>query len=130
MPGWISLDRLPPQLREKADYIIPRAQDSLRQAIAAGVKIALGTDAAVIPHGENAAEFIAMTDLGMSNAEALRTATINSAELLGVSDRGELKTGLLADIVAVDGNPLEDISSMQRVSFVMKDGIVYKQPGK
>ena len=124
----IDLDNLPPPVRAKAEFVLPRAVDSLRRAIAAGVKIAYGTDAAVYPHGDNAREFAVLVERGMSPIEAIRSATIHSAELLGVADRGRLKAGLLADVVAVPGNPLEEIRAMEEVVFVMKDGNVYKRP--
>lgn len=123
----IQLDNLPPPIRAKAEYILPLAKDSIRRAVAAGVRIALGTDAAVIPHGSNAREFGALVDRGMTPLAALRAGTLHAAELLGVSDRGRLAPGLRADIVAVPGNPLEDIHVTERVSFVMKAGVVYRK---
>ena len=123
----IDMDALPPPIRAKAEGIIPLAKESLRRAIAAGVPIAFGTDAAVMPHGQNAREFAAMVDLGMSPVEALRTATIRAADLLGVDDRGRIEAGLLADLVAVRGDPLEDIHTMEDPVFVMKGGRIYKQ---
>ena len=118
---------LPALLMEKAHRIAPSMDRSLAMAVKAGVKIAFGTDAAVFPHGENAKEFAAYVEAGMSPLEALRSATINAAELLGVDDRGRIAAGLLADIVAVPGNPLDDITATERVSFVMKGGVVYKR---
>jgi len=100
----------------------------LGKAIAAGVKIACGTDAPAIPHGDNAKELWAMVDRGMTPMQALRAATVNSAELVGVEDRGRLAPGLLADIVAVPGDPSVDITTTQDVRFVMKDGLIYKTP--
>lgn len=120
----INFSALPPVIRAKAESILPLARENLRKAIRAGVKIALGTDAAVYPHGENAHEFGALVDRGMSPLEALRAGTINDADLLGVDDRGELAAGKLADIVAVPGNPLEDIHVTERVTWVMKGGVV------
>jgi len=122
----IDLDNLPPPVRAKAEFVLPRAKESLRKAIAAGVKIAFGTDAAVYPHGLNAREFGALVERGMTPLDALRTSTIHAADLLGVDDRGQIKAGLLADLVAVPGNPLDDIHVTERVSFVMKDGVVVK----
>ena len=119
---------LPPQIRAKSEYIKPLAKESLRKAIRAGVKIAFGTDAAVFPHGENAKEFAALVDRGMSPLEALRCATTHAADLLGVSDRGTIAAGKLADLVAVPGNPLENVRVMEQVKFVMKNGTVYRQP--
>ena len=105
-----------------------KGQDSLvRRALAIGVKIALGTDAAVYPHGNNALEFVLMTADGMPNAQALRAGTFSAADLLGLANKvGTLETGKLADVVAVPGNPLEDIKVTQSVFFVMKDGTIYR----
>ena len=97
-------------------------------AIKAGFKISLGTDSPLIPHGENAHELLAMMAQGMSAIDAIRSATINPAELLGVDDRGEIKAGLLADLIAINGDPLNDITTLKDVHFVMKGGQVYKQP--
>jgi len=123
----IKLENLPPPIRAKAESVLPLAKESVRKAIAAGVRIAFGTDAAVIPHGTNAREFGALVDRGMSPLEAIRTATVNAAALLNVTDRGRIAPGLRADIVAVPGNPLDDIHVTEKVSFVMKQGVVYKQ---
>jgi imidazolonepropionase-like amidohydrolase len=99
----------------------------VKRAVALGVKIALGTDAAVFPHGENALEFAFMVVDGMSNAQALMAGTSSGAELLGLTDKvGALKPGMLADIVGVPGNPLDDIKVTQQVNFVMKDGVIYR----
>lgn len=119
----INLDALPTPIRAKAEDVLPRAGESLRRAAAAGVRIALGTDAAVMPHGLNAREFAAMVAAGMSPLAALQAGTINGAELLGTDDRGELAVGMLADVVAVPGNPLSDITATERPAFVMKDGV-------
>jgi len=124
----IDLENLPPQLRKKAEYVLPLAREYLRKSIAAGVKIAFGTDAAVYPHGDNAGEFNILVKLGMSPADAIRTATLNAADLLGVDDRGVIESGKLADIIAVPGNPLENIRVLEDVRFVMKGGVVYKMP--
>ena len=124
LAGLIDLENLPPQLRTKAEHIIPLAQASLTRAIRAGVKIALGTDAAVMPHGANAKEFGALVERGMRPIDALRAGTVNAAELLGVEDRGVIAAGKLADLVAVPGNPLQDIRVTERVSWVMKGGVV------
>lgn len=118
----------PELVRPKAAAIGPLIQTTFERAHKAGVKIAFGTDSGVSAHGDNAKEFALMVEAGMSPANALLSATVNSAELLGISDiLGTLSEGKLADIVAVSGNPLEDISVMESVSFVMKDGVVYKQ---
>ncbi len=98
----------------------------LGKAIAAGVKIACGTDAPAIPHGTNAKELWAMVDRGMTPMQALRAATVTSAELIDVDDRGRLVAGLLADIIAVPGDPSDDITMTEDVRFVMKGGRIYK----
>jgi imidazolonepropionase-like amidohydrolase len=118
----IPLDQLPPLVRGKAEQIMPGMRRSLERAIAAGVPIAFGTDAGVYPHGRNAGEFEIYVKLGMSPLEALRTATIHAADLLGRDDLGSLEPGMLADIVAVPGDPLEDISVTRDVRFVMLGG--------
>jgi len=116
-------------IKAKALAASAASQQSFRNAYEAGVRIAFGTDSAVTPHGENADEFVMMVDAGMSPADAIRSATLSSAELLGVEDRlGSLEEGKIADLIAVTGNPLEDISTLTRVSFVMKDGVVIKTP--
>lgn len=123
----INLPVLPPIVRQKAETVLPLMRESLRKAIAAGVKVAFGTDAGVFPHGENAGEFAVYVKLGMSPADALRTATVHAAELLGTTDRGTIAAGKLADLIAVDGNPLEDITATQRVVYVMQGGKVLKE---
>ena len=118
----------PELVRPKAAAIGPLIQNTFAEAHKAGVKIAYGTDSGVSAHGDNAQEFSLMVDAGMKPIDALLSATVNSAELLGIDDiLGTLEQGKLADIVAIPGNPLEDISLMERVSFVMKDGVVYRQ---
>ena len=98
-----------------------------RRALELGVRIAYGTDAAVIPHGDNARQFAVYVAHGMSPLAALRSATLEAAELLGWADRvGSLEPDKLADLIAVDGNPLEDVHVLERVGFVMKDGRVVK----
>ncbi|RMH14265.1 MAG: amidohydrolase family protein [Gemmatimonadetes bacterium] len=124
----IPLDVLPPPVRAKAETVLPQARESLRRAIAAGVKIAFGTDAAVYPHGENAKEFEVLVRLGMSPLEALRTATLYAADLLGKDDRGIIEPGRLADLVAVPGNPLDDITATERVAWVVQGGKIVKRP--
>lgn len=111
----------------KALAIGPMIQDTFGKAYKAGVKIAFGTDAGVFNHGENGREFGYMVEAGMPPMEAIKSATIVTAQMLGISDKlGTLEAGKFADIVAVPGNPLEDISVMTKVTFVMKDGKVYK----
>jgi imidazolonepropionase-like amidohydrolase len=124
----IALDKLPPPIRRKAELVIPLARASLKKAIDAGVKIAFGTDAAVIPHGDNAHEFAIYVQSGMSTADALRTATTHACALLSLADRGRIAEGKLADLIAVAGDPLQDITVLQRVAFVMKGGDVAKRP--
>jgi imidazolonepropionase-like amidohydrolase len=125
----LDVSRAAPELQAKAAEIFPRARAMLTKAIKAGVKIACGTDAPAIPHGDNAKELWAMVDRGMTPVQALRAATVVSAELVGVDDRGRLAPGLLADIIAVPGDPSEDITMTQDVRFVMKGGAVYKGAG-
>ena len=120
------VDEMHPVMARKAKYVLPLAKENLRKAIKSDVKIAFGTDTPVIPHGKNAIEFSAMIDCGMSTSEAIKTATINAAEMLGLADRGELKEGLLADIIAVNSNPITDVKTLESVKFVMKNGVVYK----
>lgn len=118
----------PPVVRDKAMRIGAQIQDTFAKAYKRGVKIAFGTDAGVFPHGENYREFIYMTEVGMPNLEAIQSATLNAAQLLGIEDKlGTIESGKLADIIAVSGNPAEDISAMQKVVFVMKDGKIFKQ---
>jgi imidazolonepropionase-like amidohydrolase len=114
-PKGLETMTLPPTVRQKADAAIASVSEMFRNAVRVGVKIAFGTDAGVYPHGRNAGEFALMTNLGMTPA----------AELVGV-DAGALKAGKLADVVAVPGNPLQDIRVTERVFFVMKDGAVVK----
>lgn len=117
----------PPLVRQKADRAVKQQDAMVRRALATGVKIALGTDAAVYPHGNNALEFVLMAADGMTPAQSLRAGTAVAADLLGLQNKiGTLETGKLADIVAVPGNPLDDIKVTQSVLFVMKEGVVYR----
>jgi len=119
--------KFPPAVQAKAEMAVKQQDALLRRAVALGVKIALGTDAAVYPHGDNAMEFALMTADGLTPAQALTAGTSSAADLLGLKDKtGQLKPGMLADIVAVPGNPLQDIKVTQSVIFVMKDGVVYR----
>jgi imidazolonepropionase-like amidohydrolase len=119
----------PEVVRPKAAAIGPLIQDTFARAYSAGVKIAYGTDSGVSPHGENAREFAYMVEAGMPPMEAIWSATRRSAEMLRIDDRlGTLEAGKLADLVAVEGNPLEDISLLENVAVVMKEGVVYKAP--
>ncbi len=118
----------PAVVQPKAAAIGPKIQDTFSRAYKAGVKIAFGTDAGVFPHGDNWKEFVYMTEAGMSPMDAIQSATMGAATLLKIDDQlGSLEQGKLADIIAVDGNPLEDITVMEKVSLVMKNGAVYKQ---
>ncbi|MFW0785619.1 amidohydrolase family protein [Gordonia sp. CPCC 206044] len=117
----------PPELQEKAAEMFPRARISVKKAYDAGVKIAVGTDAPAIPHGKNADELVALVDRGLDNDAVLRAATVTAAELINADDRGRLAEGLLADIIAVPGNPLQDITVTKDVRFVMKGGKVFVQ---
>jgi imidazolonepropionase-like amidohydrolase len=121
---------LPPEMDAKNEYVKGFLDGSVRRAIAAGVKIAFGTDAGAFDHGLNAREFAAYVERGMSPIDAIRTATLNAADMLGVEDRGELASGLLADIIAVQGDPLADVRVLEDVHFDMKGGKVFKQPRK
>ncbi len=122
----INYEMLHPKKRTKAEYVRPLASESLMKAIAAGVKVALGTDAPLIPHGENAYEIVTMTEKGMTPLQAIQSATIVTAELIGIEKLGEIQEGWHADIIGVDSNPLADINALKSVSFVMKGGEIYK----
>jgi len=121
------LTRLPAPLLAKAQEVIPAARKNIAHAFASGVKVAFGTDAAVYPHGMNAHEFGVMVKLGLTPLQAIQAATVNAADLLGWSGKvGTLEPGAWADIVAVDGDPLKDVTALERVKFVMKGGAVVK----
>jgi imidazolonepropionase-like amidohydrolase len=130
---WImsKIGAYPPVLQAKARAATEARSDMFRNAVKIGVKIGLGTDAAVFPHGQNAKEFKLMVDLGMPAIEALRAGTSADADLLGISAKvGTLEKGKLADIVAIPGDPTTDITATERVSFVMKEGKVVKNSAK
>jgi imidazolonepropionase-like amidohydrolase len=115
--------------REKALSIAPVARASFRRAVAAGVKVAFGTDAGVFPHGQNAREFALMVENGMEPMQAILAATREAATLLGLAaELGTVEPGKLADLVAVRGDPLRDIRVLERVEFVMKGGVLVKAP--
>jgi imidazolonepropionase-like amidohydrolase len=119
---------LPPAIEAKARVAIVALDATVRRAIAKGVKVVVGTDAAVYPHGRNAGEMVRLVELGMKPVDAIKAATSLDAQLLGVSDRtGTLEPGKLADIIAVSGNPLENIGQVEKVRFVMKDGVVHRR---
>ena len=121
----------PTYLVDKMKMVMANSQKIHQKAFKAGVKIALGTDAAVYPHGLNAHELETYVKLGLTPLQAIQSATINDADLLGWSDKiGTLEAGKFADIIAVDGDPLKDIKVLQHVTFVMKAGKVYKNESK
>jgi imidazolonepropionase-like amidohydrolase len=120
----------PPQIAEKAKIVGPLIQATAGKAYKAGVKIAFGTDAAVYPHGMNAKEFTYMVEAGMPPMFVIQAATTHAAQLLKhEKDFGSVTTGKYADVIAVAGNPLDDVAQLQKVSFVMKAGKVYKRDG-
>ena len=117
----------PDLVTPKALAIGPKIQSTFARAYKQGVKIAFGTDAGVYAHGKNWLEFVYMNDAGMPAMETIQSATMNAADLLGITDIvGSIEKGKLADIIAVDGDPTKDIQAMGRVRFVMKEGVVYK----
>jgi imidazolonepropionase-like amidohydrolase len=119
--------KFPPRVQKKADLAVKSQDSMVKRALSMGVKIALGTDAGVYPHGNNALEFVLMAADGMDAAQSLRAGTSVGADLLGLSAQlGTLEPGKLADVVAVPGNPLQDIKVTQSVMFVMKEGVVYR----
>ncbi|HEU5260511.1 MAG TPA: amidohydrolase family protein [Gemmatimonadales bacterium] len=123
--------RLPPFIAQKALAIAPRMQASFKMAVDGRVKIALGTDAGVFPHGTNGHEFALMVRYGMRPMQAIQAGTLEAASLLGLErDVGTVAAGKYADLVAVRGDPLQDIGVLERVDFVMKGGAVFKQGGQ
>lgn len=119
----------PSIVRPKAALVGPQIQSTFAKAYKSGVKILFGTDTGVSAHGDNGREFVLMVEAGMPAMEAIRSATSVTAKFLDIDDRlGSVQVGKLADLVAVPGDPLADITSMQRVHFVMKDGVVYRRP--
>jgi imidazolonepropionase-like amidohydrolase len=120
--------RLPKAMLEKAEVVLPQARKNIARAFAAGVPVAFGTDSAVYPHGLNGREFAVYVKLGMTPLQAIQTATVNASQLLGWEDRvGSLEAGKFADMIAVQGNPLQDVTELERVRWVMKDGQVVKK---
>src|SRR5207249_4642896 len=126
---WImsKLENYPPALQAKAKAAAAARSDMFRNAVKLGVRISFGTDAAVFPHGQNAKEFKLMVDLGMTPTDALKSATASDAELFGIAQKtGALEKGKLADIIAMPGDPLTDITATERVFFVMKEGKIIR----
>jgi imidazolonepropionase-like amidohydrolase len=123
------LSMAPAKLRARFEAERPLARDGLRHAALAGVRIGLGSDTAEIPHGENARELLALVAAGLSPLQAVRAATSTAAEILDLDDRGVIAPGRLADLIAVAGDPLGDVSALQSVDFVMKGGQVEREPG-
>ena len=118
---------VPPAIAAKAHAATNAIHSTFQRALAKGVKIGLGTDAAVYPHGRNAEEFHQMVDLGMKPVDALKAGTSSDADLLGLADKiGTLESGKLADVVAVPGDPLQNIRQTEHVFFVMKEGVIYR----
>ena len=114
-------------MKERVQSFLDEHPVNVGRAYNAGVRIALGTDAGIVPHGDNAHELEWYVSVGMTNADAIVTATINAAELLGIeNDAGTLDAGKSADLIAVRGDPLEDIAVLKEVIFVMKSGRVFK----
>ncbi|HWN07487.1 MAG TPA: amidohydrolase family protein [Steroidobacteraceae bacterium] len=124
----LDVSTLPPLLADKQRYLAPLAVESFKRALKNELKVAFGTDAGVFPHGDNAKEFTARVRHGDTPLHAIRSATIVNAQLFDTPDRGKIEAGLLADLVAVAGNPLEDVKLLEDVRFVMKGGVVYKTP--
>ncbi len=120
-------DQIPPAIVDKINTVVPVVEASFKRALNGGVNIAFGTDSGVSKHGENAREFEIMVKYGMKEDHAIKSATLNAAELLGMENQlGSIEKGKYADIIAVDNNPLENISELKTITFVMKNGVIYK----
>jgi imidazolonepropionase-like amidohydrolase len=120
-----------PEMRERAELFARASREAFRRALAADLKIAMGSDSSVLPHGENAREITWLSRNGMTPLAAIRAATVQAAELLGWQDRvGSVSPGKSADLIGVAGNPLEDITQLERVRFVMRGGVVYRNETK
>lgn len=130
LPEWLKVEAMPPVVAVKAAAMKAKVADSVRKAMTAGVRIGFGTDSSVVPFAMTGHEFAARVRIGMAPLEVLRQATLYNAELLDTPDRGVIAVDKLADLVAVPGDPLADISATERVGFVMKGGVVYLQPGR
>jgi imidazolonepropionase-like amidohydrolase len=127
--AWVNsqADKYPPEIQEKAKAATDARGEMFRTAVKTGVTIAFGTDAGVFPHGQNAKEFALMTELGMAPIDALRSATQGAAQLLGIAEKvGTLEKGKLADIIAMPGDPTQEIRATERVFFVMKEGKIIR----
>jgi imidazolonepropionase-like amidohydrolase len=122
----MDLSHADPELQAKAAEVFPRARATITDAIERGVRIACGSDAPAIPHGRNAKELVALVNRGMTPLGAIRAATTVAADLIDVNDRGRLDAGLLADVIAVEGDPLQDIGATREVRFVMKGGQIHR----
>ena len=121
----------PDKIIEKERLVGRTQRENFRKAVRAGARMAYGTDAGVYPHGWNAKQFAKMVEWGMTPLQAIQAATITAADLLGWADRvGQVAPGFYADLVAVDGDPLRDVTLFERPSFVMKGGVVYKGKGR
>ena len=119
------VNQLPPNLRARAVELKRNAEAGFQWALASGATIVFGSDASVIPHGDNAREFATRVALGQAPGDALLSATTRAASLLGLDDRGRIEPGRRADLIAVAGDPLTDIRTLEHVRFVMKRGQVY-----
>ncbi len=123
-------EMMPPTTAKKAKETVPIMARNLHDAYRAGVKIAFGTDQSYAPHGDNAKEFAQMVKAGMTPMDAIIAATSNAADLIGdAEDIGSIQPGRFADIIAVSRDPLQDVTVLEQIDFVMKGGVVYKADG-
>jgi imidazolonepropionase-like amidohydrolase len=122
----VDVSKFQPLTRKKHEEERRLSEASLQLAVKAGVKMAFGTDAGSIPHGDNARQFSSLVKWGVKPLEAIRMATVHAASLLGFEDRGVIAEGKVADLVAVRGNPLHDIRVLEEIKFVMRSGVVHK----
>jgi imidazolonepropionase-like amidohydrolase len=119
---------IPPSIMAKAREVMPAMRKNIGRAFSQGVPVAFGTDAAVYPHGFNAREFAVYVRLGMTPLQAIQTSTLHGSKLLGLEDRiGTIEAGKYADLIAVDGDPIKDVTELERVKWVMKGGVVFKK---
>ncbi len=123
----MDLSGLKPEIKKKIEDEFPLFEKAFRDSLKKKVKMAFGSDSGQIPHGDNAKEFGALVKRGMSPLHAIQSATANAADLMSLTDRGEIAEGLRADLIAVEGNPLENVSLLEKPAFVMKRGKVYKR---